>query len=61
MNIFVDEERKHVLTNFNALKRRGKALESDHNTTIIECMCTFGRNKPDRRELFNFKNEECQK
>ena len=56
----IDEQRVHILTNFNPIRRGGKAIESDHNTTVLELMCSFDRKKPERRELFNFKNKDCQ-
>ena len=57
----VDEQRLHVLTNFNPVRKGGKAIESDHNTEILELDLSFNKKKPDRRQIFNFKNEECQK
>lgn len=56
----IDEPRAHVLTNFNPSKQRGKAIESDHNTEIIELELSYQRKKEERKELFNFKNKECQ-
>ena len=56
----IDEQRLHVLTNFNPIRRGGRAIESDHNTEILELNLQFDRKKTDRRELFNFRNGECQ-
>ena len=32
----IDEQRQHVLTNFNPIRNGGRAIESDHNTEILE-------------------------
>ena len=52
----IDEQRLHVLTNFNPIRKGGKVIESDHNTEILEMDLQFDKRKPDRREIFNFKN-----
>ena len=56
----IDEQCQHVLTNFYPIRNGGRAIESDHNTEILELDLHFDRKKTDRRELFNFKNEDCQ-
>ena len=56
----IDEQRLHVLTNFNPIRQGGRPIESDHNTEILELDLKFDKKKPERREVFNFKNEECQ-
>ena len=58
--MIVDEARKHVLTNFNPAKKGKRAIESDHNTEILEIGLKVSKLKKDRVELFNFKNLECQ-
>lgn len=60
-SMVIDEQRAHVLTNFHPSKLRGKAIESDHNTEIMELELCYQKRKQERTELFNFKNEECQK
>ena len=52
----IDEQRLHVLTNFNPIRQGGRPIESDHNTEILELDLKFDKKKPERREVFNFKN-----
>ena len=60
--IVIDEERKHVLTRVTKAKGVVKTVESDHNPIITELYCTYKRRNSTRRmEMFNLKNQECQK
>ena len=36
-------------------------IESDHNTIDLNCTLKFEPLKPQRVQIFNFKNEDCQK
>ena len=56
----VDENRKLALTNFNALKSAGKVIESDHNVEILDISLEFSNLKPERIEIFQFKNKNSQ-
>ena len=56
----IDEPRKHVLTNFNPIRTGGRAIESDHNTELLKLSLQYDQKKPERLEVFNFKNTECQ-
>ena len=56
----IDESRKYVLTNFNPIRRGGKASESDHNTEFLQLKLQYDRKRKERVEIFNFKNVECQ-
>ena len=58
--MIVDQERDHCLTNFNPAKIGQKVKESDHNPLIMELQMKYHQSRPDRVELFNFKNIECQ-
>jgi TRAP-type mannitol/chloroaromatic compound transport system substrate-binding protein len=58
--MMIDEDRLHVLTNFHPIRKGVRVIESDHNTEILELDLQFDKRNPDRREIFNFKNEECQ-
>ena len=58
--IIIDEARTHVLTNFNPIKKGVRAIETDHNTEILELELSYQKKKPERKEVFNFKNQECQ-
>ena len=47
--MMIDDSRQHVLTNFNPIRRGGKAIESDHNTEILELLkliSLFSKYKP---------------
>ena len=56
----VDEKRESALTNFKAKKQIGRVIESDHNPLIMELKLEFSAIKPDRIELFHFKDTEAQ-
>ena len=57
----IDEEGKHVLTNYKNVKHGGKASNSDHATQYVDLDLKINKNKPDRREILNLKNKEAQK
>ena len=57
----IDESRQHVLTNFNPIRRGGKAIESNHNRELLKLSLEYHPRKAERIEMFNFKNVECQK
>ena len=56
----VDENRKLALTNFNQVRNGGKVIESDHNVEILEVNLQFSNLKPERIEIFQFKNRNSQ-
>ena len=56
----VDENRKLALTNFNQFRNGGKVIESDHNVEILEVNLQFSHLKPERMEIFQFKNRNSQ-
>ena len=58
----IDEERTHVLTKYCTTKGFQSKTESDHNLIFAKFNIKFS--KPPykvKREIFNFKNPECQK
>ena len=57
----IDEKREYVLTNYNAVKSKGRVIESDHNVCELEMNLLFCPLKQDRIEIFEFKNQESQK
>ena len=57
----IDEAREHVLTNFNPIRSGGRAIESDHNTEFLKLRLQYDFKKSERKEIFNFKDVECQK
>ena len=56
----IDTEKEYCLTNFAQVKRNKRAIKSDHCPMKLEMKINFSKIKPDRRELFNFRNKQCQ-
>ena len=56
----VDEKRESGLTNFKAVKQIGRVVESDHNPVIMELKLSFSAIKPERIEVFQFKDKIAQ-
>jgi hypothetical protein len=56
----IDERREKTLTNFKALKQKGKIIETDHNPLYLELNLEFSIMKPERTEFFQFKNIDSQ-
>ena len=60
-SMYIDEERRHVLTRIRKTKHGIKVKESDHNVLISEFNCKVKINKAkDTIEGYNLKNKECQ-
>ena len=56
--MIIDDERNYVLTKYNKLSKS----ESDHNLLFARFGITYAREAiRTKREIFNFKNTECQK
>ena len=58
--MIIDEPRVHVLTNFEPVKTKGRSIETDHNTEILELGSSYQKKRQERKEIFYFKNQECQ-
>ena len=56
----IDEENKHVLTNYEQVRKGGKAADSDHATEYLDLDLRVMTEKSKRRELWNFKNKKAQ-
>ena len=56
----VDEEKKFVLSRYGKKNGLQVKKDSDHNTLILYMNISYFMKKPDRIELFNFKNKQCQ-
>ena len=56
----IDEDRKHILTNYKQVRRGGKATDSDHFTQYMDLNLHFVSEKPERKEIFNFKDKKSQ-
>ena len=56
----IDGEKKYILTNYEQAKKGGKAVDSDHFTEYMDIDINFVSEKPERIEIFNFKDEKSQ-
>ena len=56
----IDEQKKFVLTNYKQVSKTGKAVDSDHFTEYLDLDIQIEPEKPERVEIFNFKEEESQ-
>ena len=56
----VDEEKKFILTNYEQVRKGGKAADTDHATEFIDLDLKVITEKPIRREIWNMKNQESQ-
>ena len=56
----IDENQEYPLTNYNSMNDKKKAIDSDHFTLLLELSLLFNKSRPQREELFNFRNKECQ-
>ena len=50
----IDEDKKYILTNYQAVRNGGKAADSDHNTQCIDLDLKVESVKPERSEMVNF-------
>ena len=57
----IDESKKYILTNYQQAKSKGKATDSDHLTEYMDIDLKFSSEKPDKIEVFNFKDFNSQK
>ena len=58
--IVIDNHRKYILTNYQAAKNCGRAINSDHFTEYMDVDLEFISEKPKRVEYFNFKDKSSQ-
>ena len=56
----IDEDKKYILTNYEQVRKGGKASDTDHATQIMDVSLKIINEKPKRREMFNFQNKEGQ-
>ena len=59
--MLIDEEKKYALTHY--FKKNGvhHKRDSDHNTLVMDLKVPVTMMKKAKKELFNFRNLECQK
>ena len=61
-SIIIDDQRKHVLTKITKTRKGITKTESDHNVIFSRFKLPWNKKMvKQRQELFNLKNEECQK
>ena len=56
----IDVDRKHILTNYRQARMGGKATDTDHATEYMDLNLKVTTEKPQRREIWNFRNKEAQ-
>ena len=56
----IDDRKSHILTNYKQVRKTGKAIDSDHFTEYLDMDLEVIKEKPERLELFNFKNKQSQ-
>ena len=56
----IDNHKEHILTNFQAVKNGGKAINTDHFTEYMDVDLKIVSEKPERLEIYNYKDEESQ-
>ena len=56
----IDNSKQHILTNYKKAADMGKAVDSDHYTEYMDLNLEVTKEKPERQELFNFKDVEAQ-
>ena len=52
----IDSDRKHILTNYNRVKKGGNAINTDHLTTTLKVNLKVTPEKPIKVEIFNFND-----
>ena len=50
----IDTDKKYILTNFQGVKAGGKAVNTDHLTTLLKVNLKVVPDKPNKIEIFNF-------
>ena len=58
--MIIDEDKNYTLSNFAQKRKNGKVIETDHNALIMELNIEVIQKKPERIELLNLKNKQCQ-
>ena len=56
----IDVINEFTLTNHAQNKQNGKSVLSDHRPLSLKLNLEFTKLKPQRKEQFNFKTEDCQ-
>ena len=56
----IDEDKRYILTNYEKVRKGGRTSDSDHNTQFMDLDLKIESVKPERTEMFNFKNNDDQ-
>ena len=59
-DMVIDEDSKHILTNYKQVRWGGKATDSDHFTEYMDLKLQLVSEKPERKEIFDFKDKKSQ-
>ena len=57
----IDVDRNHILTNYQQARLGGKAIDTDHATEYMDLDIKVETEKPERIEIYNFKDKDCQR
>ena len=57
----IDEDRRYILTNYTQAKTGGKAIDSDHATEYMDLDLKIIYEKPERKEIFQYKDKDALK
>ena len=60
VKMVVDEDKLYALSSYTTVRGKSHKKDSDHNTTYIELSVNIPKIRAERKEIFNFKNKECQ-
>ena len=55
--MIIDEEKKYILTNYEKVKKGGRAINSDHFTQFMDLELEIGEVKPERVEIYDIKKK----
>ena len=53
----IDESKDYIITNYRQVGKTGNAKDSEHFTEFMDLDIKIKAEKPDRVEIFNFKEE----
>ena len=59
-DIVIDEDIEFGIYNTAQIKKNGRVIESDHNSSIANFNIKIDKRKPVREEVFNLRNKKCQ-
>ena len=60
VKMVIDEDKQYVLSNYSTGSGKNDKKDSDRNTEILDLDLNMPEVRTERRQLFNFKNKDCQ-